>query len=77
MVTFSGQFCIRMNKMIEDNCRIGDSKVMTNTKGTPKQICNTFLGRFTFCIFNSPEVIVVFPSQHQDFIVINGDFNGM
>ena len=25
-----------MNKMTEDNCRIGDPKVMTNTKGVPK-----------------------------------------
>ena len=25
----------RMNKMTEDNCRIGDQKVMTNTKGAP------------------------------------------
>ncbi len=24
-----------MNKMTEDNCRIGDPKVMTNTKGAP------------------------------------------
>ena len=25
-----------MNKMTEDNCRIGDSKVMTNSKGAPE-----------------------------------------
>ncbi len=25
----------RMKKMTEDNCRIGDQKVMTNTKGAP------------------------------------------
>ncbi len=24
-----------MNKMTEDNCRIGDPKVMTNSKGAP------------------------------------------
>ncbi len=25
-----------MNKMTEGNCRIGDPKVMTNTKGAPE-----------------------------------------
>ena len=28
----------RMNKMTEDNCRIGDHKVMTNTKVAPKKL---------------------------------------
>ena len=27
-----------MNKMTEDNCRIGDPKVMTNTKGAPENV---------------------------------------
>ncbi len=27
-----------MNKMTEDNCRIGDKKVMTNTKGAPSDL---------------------------------------
>ena len=26
----------RMNKMTEDNCKIGDPKVITNTKGAPR-----------------------------------------
>ncbi len=27
-----------MNKMTEDNCRIGDPKVMTNSKGAPANL---------------------------------------
>ncbi len=35
-----------MYKMTEDNCKIGDQKVMTNTKGAPKNLFYTSLCSF-------------------------------
>ncbi len=37
----------RMNKMTEDNCRIGDPKVMTNTKGAPFYVVDVVKIRMT------------------------------
>ncbi len=32
-----------MDVRTEDNCRIGDSKVMTNSKGAPMHVANSLL----------------------------------
>ncbi len=43
-----------MNKMTEDNCRMGDPKVMTNTKGAP------YFGVQTSALHQSAKPFVLF-----------------
>ncbi len=55
-----------MIKMTEDNCRIGDPKVMTNTKGAPNFVNNPYSQNILFRI--TPIPIFLFISVLNELV---------